>query len=97
MLTRTIKARGATAAMFACCTALNFAAFAAAATAATTRSAHKTVALLQGQTKTINVAYPQALKHSGARYSCTASVSGPARSQVKILSRGSRWAARSAA
>ena len=45
--------------------------------------------MLQGQTKTINVAYPQALKHSGARYSCTASVSGPARSQVKILSRGS--------
>jgi hypothetical protein len=89
MLTRTLKARGATAAVLACCTALSFAAFAASSSAKTTKSAHKTVALLQGQTKTINVRYPQALKHRGAEYSCRARVSGPARSHVKILSRGS--------
>jgi hypothetical protein len=44
---------------------------------------------VQKQTKTINVGYPQALKHRGAKYSCTAKVSGPAKGKVKILSRGS--------
>lgn len=61
----------------------------AKALVATTKSAHKTVALLQGQTKTITVGYPNALKNKGATYSCTATVSGPARRMVKILSRGS--------
>ena len=61
----------------------------AQALVANTKSAHKTVALLQGQTKTINVGYPNALRNKNARYSCTATVSGPARRSVKILSRGS--------
>jgi hypothetical protein len=89
MLTRSIKARRATAVVLACCTALSLGAVAAASSAKTTKSARKTVTLLQGRTKTINVGYPQALKHAGARYSCTAKVSGPAKSKVKILFRGS--------
>jgi hypothetical protein len=89
MLTRSIKARRATAVALACCTALSLGVLAAAPSAKTTKSAHKTVVLLQGKTKTINVGYPQALKHAGAKYSCTAKVSGPAKSKVKILSRGS--------
>ena len=89
MFTRSIKARCATAAVLACAAALSLAAVAGASSAKTTKSAHKTVALLQGQTKTINVGYPQALKHAGAKYSCTDNVSGPAKSKVKILSRGS--------
>jgi hypothetical protein len=89
MLTRSIKARRATAAVLACATALSLAAVAGVSSAKTTKSAHKTVTLLQGQTKTINVGYPQALKHAGAKYSCTAKVSGPAKRKVRILSRGS--------
>jgi hypothetical protein len=89
MLTQTIKARRATAGMLACGTALSLAAFGGVSFAKTTKSAHKTVGLEQGQTKTINVGYPQALKYRGAKYSCTAKVSGPARMSVKILSRGS--------
>lgn len=89
MLTRTIKPRRATAAVLACGTALSLAAFGGVSFAKTTKSAHKTVALGQGKTKTINVGYPQALKYKGAKYSCTAKVSGPAKRSVKILSRGS--------
>lgn len=89
MLTRTIKARRGAAAVLACGTMLSLAAFAGASFAKTTRSAHKTVTLQQRQTKTIDVGYPQALKHAGAKYSCTAKVSGPAKKSVKILSRGS--------
>ena len=90
MFTRSMKARCATAAVLACTTALSLSAVAGASSAKkTTKSAHKTVTLLQGKTKTIDVGYPQALKHAGAKYSCTAKVSGPAKSKVKILSRGS--------
>ncbi len=78
------------AAVLACAAALSLVAVAGASSAMkTTKLAHKTVALVQGQTKTINVGYPQALKHAGAKYSCTEKVSGPAKSKVKILSRGS--------
>ena len=89
MLTRSIKARCATAVVLVCGAALSLALVAGASSAKTTKSAHKTVVLLQGRTKTINVGYPQALKHAGAKYSCTAKVSGPAKNKVKILSRGS--------
>jgi hypothetical protein len=89
MLTRSINARRATAAVLACGTALSLAAVAGASSAKTTKSARRTVAVLQGQTKTIDVGYPQALKYAGAKYSCTDKVSGPAKSKVKILSRGS--------
>lgn len=86
---RSINARRATAALLAGSTALSLVALDGTALAKTTKSARKTVTLLQQQTKTINVGYPQALKHKGAKYSCTATVSGPAKKQVKILSRGS--------
>ncbi len=89
MLTRSMKTCCATAAVLACAAAPSLTAVAGAASAKTTKSAHKTVVLLQGQTKTITVAYPQALKYAHAKYSCTAKVSGPARKKVKILSRGS--------
>ena len=89
MLTRSIKACCATAAVLACGAAPSLTAVAGASSAKTTKSAHKTVTLLQGQTKTITVAYPQALKYANAKYSCTAKVSGPAKKKVKILSRGS--------
>jgi hypothetical protein len=90
MLTRSIKARCATAAVLVCATPLSLAAVAGASSGMkTTKSARKTVTLLQGQNKTIDVGYPQALKHAGAKYSCTDKVSGPAKSKVKILSRGS--------
>jgi hypothetical protein len=89
MLTRTIKVRGATAAALACAAALSLAAFAGTSSAKVTKPAHKTVVLLQRQTKTINVRYPAALQHAGAKYSCTAKASGPARRSVKILSKGS--------
>jgi hypothetical protein len=89
MLTRSIKARCATAAVLACAAAVSLASVAGVSSAKTTKWAQKTVTLLQGQTRTINVGYPQALKHAGAKYACTAKVSGPAKSKVKILSRGS--------
>ena len=89
MLIRSIKARCATVAVLACAAALSLGVVAGVSSAKTTKSARKTVVLLQGRTKTINVGYPQALKHAGARYSCTAKVSGPAKSKVKILFRGS--------
>ena len=89
MLTRSIKARCAAAAVLACAAALSLAAVAGGSSAKTTKSAHKTVTLLQGKTKTIDVGYPQALKHAGAKYACTDKVSGPAKSKVKTLSGGS--------
>jgi hypothetical protein len=88
MFTRSFNTRRATAAVLACGTALSLVAVDGVALAKTTKSARKTVTLVQGQTKTINLGYPQALKHKGAKYSCTATVSGPARKKVKILSRG---------
>ena len=87
MSIRTIRARRAVVALV-CGTALSVAAFGAVAAASTTKSARKSVALLQRQTKTINVGYPFALKYRGARYSCKVGVSGPARRKVAILSKG---------
>jgi hypothetical protein len=83
----TIRARRAAVALV-CGTALSVAAFGAVAAAKTTKSARKSVVLVQRQTKTINVGYPFALKYKGARYSCRVSVSGPARRKVTILSKG---------
>jgi hypothetical protein len=57
---------------------------------ATTRlSKSRTFTLHAHSTATFNVRYPAALKYKGARYSCTVKVSGPGKSGVKILSRGS--------
>jgi hypothetical protein len=89
MLTRSIRAHRATAAVLSCTAALSLTAAVGASSAKTTKSSSKTVTLLQGKTKTIDVGYPLALKHAGAKYSCAAKVSGPAKSKVKILSRGS--------
>jgi hypothetical protein len=61
-----------------------------AVVAAKTRlSRSKTVTVHSHTTKTINVGYPAALKYKGAKYSCTAKISGPGKSGGKILSRGS--------
>ena len=87
MLTGSIKARRAI--VLACVAVLSLAAFGAVAFAKTTRSARKSVILLQRQTKTVTVGYPFALKYKGAKYSCSYRVSGPARGKVKILSHGS--------
>jgi hypothetical protein len=86
MLTR-IRARRAI--VLACVAVLSLAAFTAVAVAAHSHSARKSVTLVQGQTKTVNVRYPFALKFAGAKYRCTAVVSGAARRKVRILSRGS--------
>jgi preprotein translocase subunit SecA len=87
MLSRTIKTRRVLA--LACVAVLSLAAFTAVAIAAHSHSARKSVPLLQGQTKTVSVRYPFALKFAGARYRCTAVASGAARRRVRILSRGS--------
>jgi hypothetical protein len=89
MLTRSINTRRVTAVVLACGTALSLMAVDGIAATKTTKSARKTVTVLQKQTKTINVRYPEALKHSGAEYSCAFKVSGPAKRKVKILSHGS--------
>lgn len=61
-----------------------------AAVAAKTRlSKSKTVTVHSHTTKTINVGYPAALKYGGAKYSCTAKISGPGKSGARILRRGS--------
>ena len=86
MLNRTIKTRRVLA--LACVAVLSLA-FSAVAIAAHSHSARKSVPLVQGQTKTVSVRYPFALKFRGARYRCTAVASGPARRRVRILSRGS--------
>ena len=61
-----------------------------AAVAAKVRlSKSKTLTVHSHTTKAIDVGYPAALKYGGAKYSCTASISGPGKSGGKILSRGS--------
>lgn len=61
-----------------------------AAVAAKTRlSRSKTFILHAHTTKTFDVGYPAALRYPRAKYSCTVKVSGPGRSGVKILFRGS--------
>jgi hypothetical protein len=59
------------------------------AAAKTTLRKTKTFTLHAHTTKTFNVAYPAALKYKGAKYGCTVVVSGPGKSGVKILSKGS--------
>ncbi len=55
-----------------------------------TLSNTKTFTLHSHTTKTYNVGYPAALKYGGAKYSCTATISGPGKSKAtKILSKGS--------
>ena len=54
-----------------------------------TLSHSRTFTLHAHTTATYNVPYPAALKYKGARYSCTVHVSGPGKSGIRILSRGS--------
>ncbi len=57
--------------------------------AKTRLSKSKAFTLHSHTTKTFNVGYPAALKYSGAKYSCMATISGPGKSGAKILSKGS--------
>jgi hypothetical protein len=59
-----------------------------AAAAKTPKSNTKTFILPAHTTKTFQVGYPFALKFSGAKYSCRATVSGLGKGYVKVLSRG---------
>ncbi len=81
-----LKARLTVVAALACVAALSLAAVALAKTRTTHR---KTVTLPAKNTKTIDARYPFALKFKNATYHCGFRVSGPGRSQVKILSHGS--------
>jgi hypothetical protein len=59
------------------------------AAAKTPKSNNKTFILPAHTTKTFQVRYPSALQFKGAKYSCSATVSGLGKRYVKILSRGS--------
>ena len=59
------------------------------ASAKTRRSNARTFTLPGHTTRTFTIGYPAALKHKGARYTCTVGVSGLGRRYVRILSRGS--------
>jgi hypothetical protein len=65
------------------------AALAGAVDAKTLGSNTKTFLLSAHSTKTFEVRYPFALRFKGAKYSCSARVSGLGKTFVKILSRGS--------
>ena|SRR5258707_10503832 len=87
-----VKARLAAVGAVACVAALSVApaALGSGASAAAVRESHsKTVTLGAKSTKTINVGYPDALKFSGASYSCTFKVTGVDPGKVKILFHGS--------
>lgn len=76
--------------MVACVMALAATAALSGVSAAKTRlTRSKSFLLPANKTRTFNVGYPQALKHKGAKYSCTVTVSGFARRYVTIISRGS--------
>ena len=60
-----------------------------AAAAKTRKSNSKTFILPASAIRTFNVSYPFALKYKGAKYSCSAKVTGLGKRNVKILSRGS--------
>jgi hypothetical protein len=71
---------------------------AAIAAGAVTKRGWQTVAIAPGRTRTVNVAYPDALKYANATYSGAVKVLGPApgssggapsRSLVRIVSAGS--------
>ena len=70
-------------------TAVAAAILAGTAIASVTLTRSRTFTLHAHSTATYNVRYPAALKFPNARYSCTAKVSGPGKSGVRILSRGS--------
>lgn len=61
----------------------------AAVAAKTLLARSRTVTVHSHTTRTVDVGYPAALKYGGAKYSCTAKISGPGKSGGKILSRGS--------
>ena len=63
--------------------------------AAATKSKSKTVTVAKGQTRTVIVVYPDALKDPKAKYKCSASVTSGDTSKVKIT-KGSARAAPSA-
>jgi hypothetical protein len=71
----------------ACITALSVAPVALGSSGRKSNS--KTVTLGARSTKTIDVGYPDALKFSGAKYTCTFKVTGVDPGKVKILSHGS--------
>src|ERR1700716_978867 len=85
------RARRAAVAALACATALTgaSAALGGASAAKTRKSKSKAFILPANTTKTFDVGYPFALKYKNAKYSCTATVSGLGKKNVKILSRGS--------
>src|SRR6266511_3049496 len=61
-------------------------ALAATAVASTTKTKSKTVSISAGNTRTVIVGYPDALKFGGSKYKCTVKVlSG----SIKTLSKGS--------
>ncbi len=78
-------------AVVVCATALTgaTAAFGNASAVKVHKVTNKTFTLPGHSARTFNVPYPDALKFAGARYSCTATVSGLGKKYVKILSRGS--------
>jgi hypothetical protein len=89
-----VRVKGGLAAMtaVACVIALSVApaALGAGGSAAKVVESHsKTITLNGRQTKTIDVTYPDALKFSGARYSCTWKINGVEPGKIKILSHGS--------
>lgn len=90
-LTPGSRARRTAVAALACATALTgtSAALAGTSAAKTRKSKSKTFTLPAKTTKTFSVGYPVALKYKNAKYSCTATVSGLGKKNVKILSRGS--------
>ena len=86
-----LRTRLTAVAVFACLAALTVApgTLVGVSAAKTRRSTSKTFTLPARTTRTFNVRYPFALKFKGAKYSCTARVSGLGKRFVKILSRGS--------
>jgi hypothetical protein len=89
LLTTRSRARCTAVAALACAIALTGTSAALAGTSATRKSNRKTFILPASTTKTFNVGYPVALKYKNAKYSCTATVSGLGKKNVKILSRRS--------
>lgn len=85
-----LRARRTAFAILVCVVALATApALLGGASAKTRKSTSKTFVLPATTTKTFTVGYPLALKFKGAKYGCTAKVSGLGQKYVKILSRGS--------
>jgi hypothetical protein len=89
LLTTRSRARCTAVAALACAIALTGTSAALAGTFAIRKSNRKTFILPASTTRTFNVGYPVALKYKNAKYSCTATVSGLGKKNVKILSRRS--------